>query len=217
MMGRHVHRSWIHLRGATRPGQEKLVGHVVAQGGSIAAVQLGAAMRRSSSTQMLREHTHGSRIHRKVQSEGQALGRAPQSGALLLRGQTVPGQIADSFNGKRQRLGAIEDPSGPVTLMAQLLQPSGEQDVMLIPLHCTVAHASAASSAGHTKGPCPSAQHCPALQGRRKPGGSMLGEVDTGRQVQGSCTHTSEAAMRGSSWAAVTLLMSLHEKFLGHS
>jgi len=74
-------------------------------------------------------------MHRKVQSAGQALGRGPQSGALFFGGQTVPGQIADSLRGKRHRLGAIEDPSGPVTLIAQLLHPSGEQDVILIPLH----------------------------------------------------------------------------------
>jgi len=34
-----------------------------------------------------------------------------------------------------------------------------------------VAHARAASSAGHTKGPLPSAQHLPAGQGRRMHGG----------------------------------------------
>jgi len=93
----------MHLNGATSPGQEKLVGHVVAQGGSIAAVQLGSAMRRSSSTQMFLEHTQGSRIHRKVQSAGQALGRGPQLGALFFGGQTVPGQMVDSFRGRRHR------------------------------------------------------------------------------------------------------------------
>jgi len=162
------------------------VGHVVAQGGSTAAVQAGSAMRRSSSTQMLRVHTQGSRIHRRFQSAGQALGRGPQSGALFIGGHTVPGQIADSFKGKRQRVGATDAPSGPVTLIAQLLHPSGPHDEIVTPSHFTVAHAKAASSAGHTKGPLPSAQHFPSLQGKRNPGGSMFGEVEIGRHVQGS-------------------------------
>jgi hypothetical protein len=135
---------------------------------------------------MLREHTQGSLIQRKFQSAGQALGRGPQLGALFIGGHTVPGQIEDSLRGKRQRVAAIEAPSGPVTLIAQLLQPSEAQEEIFTPLHWTVAHASAASSGGHTKGPFPSRQHFSPLHGRRKPGGSMFGEVEIGRHVQGS-------------------------------
>jgi len=125
----------MHLKGGLSPGQENCVGQVVAHGGAAAAEQAASAIRTSSSTQMLREHTQGSRIQRKFQSAGQALGRGPQSGALFIGGHTVPGQIEDSFRGKRQRVGAIEAPSGPVTLIEQLLHPSGAQEEIFTPLH----------------------------------------------------------------------------------
>jgi len=107
--------------------------------------QAESAIRRSSSTQILLVQTQGSRIHRKFQSAGHAVGRAPQSGALFIAGHTVPGQMEDSFRGNLQRFGAIEELLGPMTLMAQLLQASAAHEEIFTPLHWTVAHARVAS------------------------------------------------------------------------
>lgn len=165
-------------------------------------------------------HTQGSRMHRKRQSEGQAVGRGPQSGAVFWGGHTVPGQIADSFKGSLHWPGAIEALLGPATLTAQPLHPSAMQEETFTLSHWTLAQATAASSGGHTAGPCPSAQHLVLFgwleQGSRKPRGSMLGAVETGRQVHGSWMQTSESRTLGSNLDATSGVISVQEKSLGH-
>jgi len=133
--GRHVQGSWMQRRGALIPGHENCVGHVVAHGGTSASVQLGGAMRISSSTQMFRVQTQGSRIQRNFQSPGHPEGLGGHWGAPFAAGQIVPGQMADSFRGNLQFAGGMTAPLGFVTLMLQLLQPSALHEATVVPLH----------------------------------------------------------------------------------
>lgn len=137
-----VHGSWMQRSGAFCE-HVKLVGHEVAHGGINDWEQAAVATLRSSSTQMLRLHTHGSTMQTKFQSGGHADGLGPHW-ALLEAGQLTPGQAADPLKGTRHWLMGM-GPLEPVSVNVQLLHPSIVQLVILVPLQSTVLQIEAAA------------------------------------------------------------------------
>jgi hypothetical protein len=182
----HVHGSWTHLSGAFRL-QVKVAGHEVAQIGRSAKMQAEGANLISSSTQMLRVHTHGSMMQRRFQSPGHPVGRAPQEGCVPA-GHTTPGQKLAPLKGSRHLLNGITAPPSPSTLRPQPLQPSIVQLEIFTPLQSIVLQMNV--EAGQACGPSPALQHgakpLPVPHGNRNPGASCEICRRTGRQVHSS-------------------------------
>jgi len=167
------------------------------------------AILRSSSTQMLRLHAHGSTTHAKFQSAGQSVGLGPHCCVEEFKvGHVTPGQAADPLKGRRHWLRGITAPPVPSSFKVQLLQPSMVQLVTLaVPLQAMCLQMEVPAGE-HTCGPIPSLQHPPVaplpcvptpfplsplpvpfeppLHGMRNPGGSCAGDLVIGRQLQGS-------------------------------